>query len=65
MQKYINIIYAVILIGLVVLVVRIQLFGQIDSVKESLHTQAVTMEDLQGDIETIANAINRQLQASQ
>ena len=65
MQKYFNIIYAAVLIGLVVFVIRIQLFGQVADVRESLDSQAQTMNDLQGDIEAIVGAINKQIQASQ
>jgi len=54
-----------VLIGLVVFVIRIQLFGQVADVRESLDSQAQTMNDLQGDIEAIVGAINKQIQASQ
>lgn len=65
MQKYFNIIYAALLIGLAVFAVRVQLFGTVDNVKKSLDAQAATMDELQGDIAAIVDAINRQIQASQ
>ncbi|MBI2050653.1 MAG: hypothetical protein HYT31_02510 [Parcubacteria group bacterium] len=65
MQKYFNAIYAAVLIGLVVFVVKIQLFGQVADVQSSLDSQAETMNQLQGDIEAIVGAINKQIQAGQ
>lgn len=65
MQKYFNIIYAALLIGLAVFAVRVQLFGTVDNVKKSLDAQAATMDELQGDIAAIVDAINRQIQAGQ
>jgi len=64
MQKYFNIIYAVLLVGLTVFVIRIQLFGQVASVQKSLDSQSETMDQLQEDIAAIVSAINRQLQAN-
>ena len=65
MQKYFNIMYAAVLLGLIVFVVKVQLFGQVDNVKESLDAQVQTMDQLQGDIMNIVDAINRQIQAGQ
>ncbi len=63
MQKYFNIIYTALLIGLLVFVIKVQLFGEVGSVKESLSAQSETMDQLQGDITAIVDGINAQIQA--
>lgn len=65
MQKYFNIIYTALLIGLLVFVIKTQLFGEVASVKQSLDEQSASMDELQGDIRAIVDGINAQIQATQ
>lgn len=65
MQKYFNIIYTVLLIGLLVFVIKTQLFGEVASVKKSMEEQSASMDELQGDIRAIVDGINAQIQATQ
>lgn len=65
MQKYFNIIYAVLLVGLATFVIKTQLFGEVADVKENLQAQSESMDKLQEDIRAIVDGINTQLQASQ
>lgn len=65
MQKYFNIIYAALLVGLAIFVIKVQLFGEVADVKKSLQAQTETMDQLQTDITAIVDGINEQLQANQ
>ncbi len=64
MQKYFNIVYAILLVALIAFVVKVQLFDEVNDVQKSLDSQAHTMDQLQGDIQNIVSAINQELQSS-
>ena len=64
MQKYFNLFYGIVLLGLIVFVIKLQLFNQVNAVQKSLSAQEQTVGELRADVANIVTALNEQINAN-
>ncbi|OJI07730.1 hypothetical protein BK004_00475 [bacterium CG10_46_32] len=63
MQKYINIAFVFVLVALGFYIVRLQVFNELRNVQIGINNQAQTITSLRTDVSTIADFLNKQIQA--